>query len=104
MATRRLTRWVMGLLVAGVALGPASAFAEEREAVLRVDGLACPFCAYGLEKKLTALPGVTSYDADLREGKVFVGLAPEASVDDEDLRRRVKESGFTLRGVTIEER
>ena len=25
---------------------------------LHVDGLACPFCAYGLEKKLGAVPGV----------------------------------------------
>lgn len=95
---------LMSALVVLLVLAPGAALAqeEERTLVLRVDGLACPFCAYGLEKKMMALPGVVSYDADLREGKVFVGLSADASVDEEDVRRRVKKSGFTLRGLTVE--
>ena len=72
-----------------------------KQLVLRVDGLACPFCAYGLEKKLKVLPGVTSFDADLREGKVFVGLEPSASVDVEQVQEAVKKGGFTLRSITL---
>jgi len=95
------TRW----LIAGVAVwllmaGPAEAGMQRL--VLRVDGLACPFCAYGLEKKLLALPGVTSYDADLREGKVFVGLNASASLPAfERVRDMVKKAGFTLRSVSL---
>ena len=99
--TAMTTRW----LIAGVAVwllmaGPAEAGMQRL--VLRVDGLACPFCAYGLEKKLLALPGVTSYDADLREGKVFVGLNASASLPAfERVRDMVKKAGFTLRSVSL---
>ncbi|MGN2393298.1 heavy-metal-associated domain-containing protein, partial [Pelomicrobium sp. G1] len=31
---------------------------------LQVDGLACPFCAYGIEKKLRALDGVDKVKVD----------------------------------------
>ncbi len=93
-------RW----LIAAVALWLLMAGISEagmQQLVLRVDGLACPFCAYGLEKKLTALPGVTSYDADLREGKVFVGLESSASVVVERVQQAVREAGFTLRSVML---
>ncbi|MCZ6677304.1 MAG: hypothetical protein O7E52_08645 [Candidatus Poribacteria bacterium] len=39
------------------ALTPTS-HAQLRQIQLRVDGLACPFCAYGLEKNVKALKGV----------------------------------------------
>ena len=93
-------RW----LIAAVALWLLMAGISEagmRQLVLRVDGLACPFCAYGLEKKLPALPGVTSYDADLREGKVFVGLESAASVVMGRVQQAVREAGFTLRSVML---
>lgn len=75
--------------------------AEIEQITLRVDGLACPFCAYGMEKKITRLKGVSSYDVDMREGKVFVGLKPDAQVELNVLRKAVKEAGFTLRNVSL---
>ena len=38
---------------------------------LRVDGLACPFCAYGIEKKLGALEGVQSVETNIKDGVVI---------------------------------
>ena len=73
--------------------------AEIEQLTLRVDGLACPFCAYGLEKKITRLEGVSSYDVDMKEGKVYIGLEPKAEVEPEAIRKAVKEAGFTLRGI-----
>jgi len=77
------------------------ASAQEKQLVLRVDGLACPFCAYGLEKKVMALEGVLSYDADLQKGEVYVGVKENAEIEVESLAKVVKESGFTLRKVFI---
>ena len=93
-------RWLAVAVAVWLMMGGVSQ-AGMKQLVLRVDGLACPFCAYGLEKKLMALPGVTSYDADLREGKVFVGLEPSASVDMEQVQEAVKKGGFTLRSITL---
>lgn len=78
-----------------------SAWAQEKQLILRVDGLACPFCAYGLEKKMMNIPGVLSYDADLKKGEVYVGLQEDAKIDVKILTKAVKESGFTLRKVFI---
>ena len=38
----------------------------------RVDGLACPFCAYGIEKKFKRMQGVTYVNVDFKKGIVIV--------------------------------
>lgn len=75
--------------------------AEIEDITLRVDGLACPFCAYGLEKKITRLEGVSSYDVDMREGKVFLGLKPGTQIEINSLYKAVKEAGFTLKSISL---
>ncbi|MBI1978072.1 MAG: heavy-metal-associated domain-containing protein [Candidatus Omnitrophica bacterium] len=75
--------------------------AEIEEVILRVDGLACPFCAYGLEKKMMPIKGVKSYDVDMGEGKVYLELEGDAKLDLEAFRKGVKEAGFTLRDVYL---
>lgn len=88
------------VLLAGFLLtGPVRA--EIEEVTLQVDGLACPFCAYGLEKKMMPIKGVKSYDVDMGEGKVFLGLDQDAKLDLEAFRKGVKEAGFTLRDVYL---
>ncbi len=64
---------------------------------LQVDGLACPFCAYGIEKKLSAIDGVEKIDVDIKEGQVIVTMADGASLSEERARQAITEAGFTLR-------
>ncbi len=64
---------------------------------LQVDGLACPFCAYGIEKKLSAIDGVDKIDVDIKEGQVIVTMADGASLSEERAGQAVTEAGFTLR-------
>ena len=64
---------------------------------LYVDGLACPFCAYGVEKKVGGLEGVEKIDIDIDEGVVTVTLAEGATLDEAAAKRAVDEAGFTLR-------
>lgn len=65
---------------------------------LQVDGLACPFCAYGVEKKLTNSEGVESIDIRINEGMVLVTMRDGASFDEARARRIIKDAGFTLKG------
>ena len=48
-------------------------FAANVQYELRVDGLACPYCAYGIEKKIKALGGVDkgSIEIKLNEGRAI---------------------------------
>lgn len=65
---------------------------------LEVAGLACPFCAYGIEKKLNALEGVARVETNLKEGAVVVTMQEGATLDEATAKQAVKEAGFTLGG------
>ncbi|MBI4539175.1 MAG: heavy-metal-associated domain-containing protein [Gemmatimonadetes bacterium] len=73
--------------------------ADAGRVVLTVDGLACPFCAYGLEKKLEALEATGRIDIGLNAGNVYLELKRGKTVPDEELARIVKDAGFALRGI-----
>ncbi len=64
---------------------------------LTVDGLACPFCAYGIEKKLGAIDGVTGIEIDINKGVVRVTMSEGAKLEEPAARKAVKSAGFSLR-------
>ncbi len=64
---------------------------------LYVDGLACPFCAYGVEKKVGGLDGVERVDIDIDEGVVAVTMAEGSTLAEAAAKRAIDEAGFTLR-------
>lgn len=65
---------------------------------LQVDGLACPFCTYGIEKELLSVQGVEQVDTDIKEGVVIVTMQEGADLDESTARQAVSDAGFTLRG------
>lgn len=85
------------VLVLGLVLMSVSAFAAQQAYKLHVDGLACPFCAYGIEKKLNAIKGVQGVGVDIASGSVNVTMAEGASLDEATAKQAVKDAGFTLR-------
>ncbi|RFC35492.1 MAG: mercuric ion binding protein [Candidatus Nitrotoga sp. LAW] len=64
---------------------------------LRVDGLSCPFCAYGIEKKLGALAGVGRVETHIKDGVVIVIMKEGFTLDEATAKKTVKEAGFSLR-------
>ena len=105
---RRLRSFPMGLL-AGILLGicgglslPAGAAdAEGGRFRLRVNGISCPFCAYGIEKKLGAREGVESVEVRLDEGAVIVRTRPGGELTEERARKAVEAAGFGLQGFEV---
>lgn len=91
----RLTRTAVFTLVL---LLPLAAFAAPAQYQLRVDGLACPFCAYGIEKELTRTDGVATIDIDINAGTVTVTMTEGATMTEAQADRIVKDAGFTLSG------
>lgn len=74
--------------------------ATSQKATIQVDGLSCPFCAYGLEKNLKKVKDVESVDIDMKTGQVTVIIKSDTQVDDQALRQAVKKAGFTARDIT----
>jgi copper chaperone CopZ len=93
--TKTLIRAGTGLAL--LLFAATSAFADSHVYKLYVDGLACPFCAYGVEKKVGSLKGVEKVDIEIEEGLVAVTLAAGATLDEATASRAVDQAGFSLR-------
>lgn len=91
---RRPTYMSLAVLIAlGMAL-PAFADASYR---LSVNGISCPFCAYGIEKELGKLDGVVSVSTDIADGVVVVDMADGAVLERAVAEQAVTKAGFTLK-------
>jgi len=84
-----------------------SSFAQSKQSdskkyiQLQVNGLACPFCAYGLEKKLKALDGAGNFDIDFKTGIATLDIPNSNNVTKEELKQIVSDAGFELKNVEI---
>lgn len=94
----------LALAALGVSIASGSARAEILSADLRVNGLTCPFCAFGIEKKLLDVDGVTSVDVRLDDGLLQLRLEPGNSATTAALEAAVEKAGFELAGLAIEVR
>jgi len=98
---RTLQRFLMILILSIAPLSIAfAAGAAGQTATIAVDGLSCPFCAYGLEKNLKKVNGIESVQIDLKTGHATVVLKQGVVVEDQALRQAVKKAGFTARDIT----
>lgn len=87
------------LLVTCFAIASTAALADGTQYVMRVDGLACPYCAYGIEKKLKQIQGVREIDVDLNKGLVTVDVAEGTQLTAPQMERLFEDAGFTYRSM-----
>lgn len=91
-----MKRILVAILLATFAV---PALAGGTQYVMRVDGLACPYCAYGIEKKLSGIEGVRAdtIDIDLEKGIVVVEVDEGVTLTEKRMRKLYEEAGFTFR-------
>ena len=82
-------------------LGISASLAQSDEVKVRVDGLSCPFCAYGLEKKLNELDGVDSIFIDFEERLVVMQVTDSENISEEEIRVKIEEAGFTPKEIVF---
>jgi mercuric ion binding protein len=63
----------------------------------KVDGLACPFCSYGVEKQLKAIPGVRDIKISIKTSTVTVTMKDGTKLTKAQADRAVKAAGFSMR-------
>ena len=93
-----------GLLLLSVSHTAAAQPAPELgmlEVSVQVDGLSCPFCAYGLEKKLRKVDNVARLEIRVDEGRAVVTPKPGTSLELDVLEQAVRDGGFTPREVSV---
>jgi len=77
----------------------AGVVAGSTQYTLRVDGMACPFCAYGIEKKLKAITGIQHIDVDLDHGLVVVIGDDHVKLSNQQMTTLFRDAGFTFRSM-----
>ena len=85
------------IIVINLLLAVSIAQANEAIYAIQVDGLGCPFCAYGIEKQLSAIDGVDSVAVDISKGLVNVTMQKDTLLNKEQAQQAVTNAGFTLR-------
>ncbi len=78
-------------------LGAMPVFAGTAVYKIHVDGLACPFCAYGVEKQVGKLANVKSVDIDIDQGLVTVTMEADKKLRAADAKQAVSDAGFSMR-------
>ncbi len=99
--TRRVLTMITAAVLASGILGvaePALAAIDHYE--VQVDGLACPFCAYGLEKKLKKLPGAKNVQIELNAGRASFDVGDDVLFPG-PVKNAVRDAGFTARDITV---
>ena len=80
---------------------PENAAAQRHARVIQVKilGMSCPFCAYGVEQKLKKLEGVTELEVELKRGIATLTMEEGADVSNEKLRKTVDDAGFEAAAI-----
>ena len=109
MKTKKYGTWRSAMVIlAALMISPSFLAAQtagkdelKPKVTVRVDGLTCPFCAYGLEKRVQKIPDVQESIISLEDG--IVELIPRAGqhIDIDEVKAAVIAGGFTPRGVQV---
>lgn len=92
---------MLGGRTAGRADEPVAQATKSTDRVeVQVNGMACPFCAYGIEKKLRAIPGVQDVKVDLDAGRATFE-APSGAVTEQQVKQAIKDAGFSPGKIEI---
>jgi copper chaperone CopZ len=62
---------------------------------MEVNGMACPYCAFGMEKELKKVSGVDDVKIQLKEGIVFLSILKKDKPTKENLSSIITNAGFT---------
>ncbi len=89
------------LTLTGLNAQTSSNASENQRVSVKVDGLACPFCAYGLEKKIKDIEGAAEVNIDLKSGLLTFQMQEGKAVSEEAIRKKVKDAGFTPREISF---
>ena len=63
---------------------------------IEIKGMACPFCAYGMEKELKKVAGVDQVEIELKKGLAYISTPIDQKPTKESLEKIIIDGGFTV--------
>jgi copper chaperone CopZ len=61
--------------------------------------MVCSFCAQGIERNLRRLSLTQAVSVDLKQHRVRINVKPGAVVDDQQIRKAIRDSSFDVRDI-----
>ena len=109
MKAKKPEAWITpALLVAALSISPMVLAAQavvkddvQPKVTVEVDGLACPFCAYGLEQRIQEIPSVQQSIINIEAGTVELTPNEGEHIDIDEVKEAVIEGGFTPQEVHV---
>lgn len=86
---------VFAVLFFGQTTVKAQSKADHVYIKIEVNGMACPYCAYGMEKELKKVSGVDDVKIQLKEGLAYIATLKKQKPLKENLALIVTNAGFT---------
>lgn len=86
---------ILTLVIGIMTLSTANAQKEMDQFMVQVDGLGCPFCAYGLEKKFKEFKGIKEVKIDIETGDFSFSYPAEKALSLTDVQKQVEKAGYT---------
>ena len=96
---------VLGLLFNFSANGQTSASIDQNRIFIKIEikGLACPYCAYGMEKELKKVSGVDNVDIELKTGLAYISTPIDQKPSKEQLEKIIVDSGFSVGEIAFKD-
>jgi len=63
---------------------------------IEIKGMACPYCAFGMEKELKKVAGVENVEIELKEGLAYISTPMKQKPSKESLEKIIVDGGFTV--------
>jgi len=63
---------------------------------IEIKGMACPYCAFGMEKKLKEVSGVDNVEIELKEGLAYISTPIDQKPLETLLKHIITNAGFTV--------
>lgn len=71
------------------------------EFTVEVKGLGCPFCAYGLEKKINELDQADQINIDIETGVMSFIYPSDQNLKIDQIEEKVKKAGYTTKNINV---
>ena len=92
----------IGITIVCIILSASISQAQINYVAVKVDGLVCAFCAYGLQKGLKRVEGVRDVKVFLDAGRAELKFKEGVPVGLEEIGPAIKRAGYTPREIRME--
>jgi len=74
---------------------------NQQKVEIKIDGMACPFCAFGLEKKLKEIAGLYDLKIEIDDGVAIFKIEEGKTIPAFKINDAVVQAGFTPRELRV---